>query len=82
MSSSDRRKVTTRRLQEMKESSVKIACLTAYDHLLASILDQAGIDVILIGDSAGTVFAGYDTTTGGAGSCGRNLRLSDREPEP
>ena len=62
MSSSDRRKVTTRRLQEMKESSERIACLTAYDHLMASILDQAGIDVILIGDSAGTVFAGYDTT--------------------
>ena len=56
------RKVTTRRLQEMKVRGEKIACLTAYDHLMAQILDQAGIDLILVGDSAGMVFAGYDTT--------------------
>lgn len=56
------RKVTTRRLQEMKASGERIACLTAYDYLTASILDEAGIDLILVGDSAGNVFAGYDTT--------------------
>jgi 3-methyl-2-oxobutanoate hydroxymethyltransferase len=62
MKGDKRRKVTTRRLQEMKEAGEPIACLTAYDHLMAAILDRSGIDVILVGDSAGTVFAGYDTT--------------------
>jgi len=62
MATIDDRKVTTRRLLEMKESGQRIACLTAYDHLTAAILDEAGIDLILVGDSAGTVFAGYDTT--------------------
>lgn len=62
MSDKPRRKITTRRLQEMKAAGEKIACLTAYDYLTASILDAAGIDVILVGDSAGTVFAGHDTT--------------------
>jgi 3-methyl-2-oxobutanoate hydroxymethyltransferase len=62
MTDSERRKVTTRRLQEMKEKGEPIACLTAYDHLMARLLDQADLDVILVGDSAGTVFAGYDTT--------------------
>jgi len=56
------RKVTTRRLHEMKTSGEPIACLTAYDYLTATILDAAGIDLILVGDSAGNVFAGYDTT--------------------
>ncbi|MBN1239881.1 MAG: 3-methyl-2-oxobutanoate hydroxymethyltransferase [Gammaproteobacteria bacterium] len=62
MNADSRRKVTTRRLQEMKEAREPIACLTAYDHLMAATLDRSGIDVILVGDSAGTVFAGYDTT--------------------
>lgn len=62
MPAHSRRKVTTRRLQEMKQAGEPIACLTAYDHLMAAILDRSGIDVILVGDSAGTVFAGYDTT--------------------
>jgi 3-methyl-2-oxobutanoate hydroxymethyltransferase len=56
------RKVTTRRLEEMKAAGERIACLTAYDFLTAAILDEAGIDLILVGDSAGTVFAGRDTT--------------------
>ena len=56
------RKVTTLRLQEMKQAGEKIACLTAYDFLTARLLDRAGIDVILIGDSASMVFAGNDTT--------------------
>jgi 3-methyl-2-oxobutanoate hydroxymethyltransferase len=49
-------------LQTMKASGEKIAVLTAYDYPFAKIMDQAGIDVILVGDSAGSVVAGYDTT--------------------
>ena len=56
------RKVTTLRLREMKDDGEKIACLTAYDFLTARFIDQAGIDVILVGDSASMVFAGNDTT--------------------
>ncbi len=56
------RKVTTLRLQEMKQSGEPISCLTAYDYLTARLLDQAGIDVLLVGDSASMVFAGNDTT--------------------
>ena len=56
------RKVTTLRLIEMKLASEKISCLTAYDYLTARMIDQAGVDVILVGDSASMVFAGNDTT--------------------
>jgi 3-methyl-2-oxobutanoate hydroxymethyltransferase len=56
------RKVTTLRLQEMKQAGERIACLTAYDYLTAQLLDTAGIDLILVGDSASMVFAGNDTT--------------------
>ncbi len=56
------RKVTTLRLAEMKHSKQKIACLTAYDFLTARLIDEAGIDLILVGDSASMVFAGNDTT--------------------
>src|SRR4051812_38239440 len=56
------RKVTTLRLREMKDDGEKIACLTAYDFLTARFIDQAGVDVILVGDSASMVFAGNDTT--------------------
>jgi len=62
MSTNATRKVTTRRLQEMHARGERIACLTAYDYLMASILDAAGIDLILVGDTAGNIFAGYDTT--------------------
>lgn len=55
-------KVTTEQLRKMKAKGQKIAALTAYDFTMAEILDQAGIDLILVGDSAATVFAGYDTT--------------------
>jgi len=58
----ENRKVTTLRLSEMKRAGEKIACLTAYDFLTARLLDQAGVDVILVGDSASMVFAGNDTT--------------------
>ncbi len=58
----DARKVTTRRLQEMKEQGKKIAMLTAYDYTTAKIVDGAGVDVILVGDSASNVMAGHHTT--------------------
>ena len=56
------RAVTTLRLQEMKRRGEKIAMLTAYDYSMAKILDGAGIDVILVGDSAANVMAGYEST--------------------
>ena len=56
------RKVTTQRLMEMKKRGEKISMLTAYDYSMASIIDQAGMDVILVGDSAGNVMAGHTTT--------------------
>lgn len=56
------KKVTTQTVVEMKEQGEKISMLTAYDYTMARIIDQAGIDVILIGDSASNVMAGYDTT--------------------
>jgi 3-methyl-2-oxobutanoate hydroxymethyltransferase len=56
------RKVTTLRLSEMKRAGERIACLTAYDYLTARLIDQAGVDVVLVGDSAAMVFAGNDTT--------------------
>lgn len=55
-------KVTTQTVVEMKHSGEKISMLTAYDYTLARIIDRAGIDVILVGDSASNVMAGYDTT--------------------
>lgn len=56
------KKITTHVLQEMKLKGEKIAMLTAYDYSMAAILDAAGIDVILVGDSASNVMAGYKTT--------------------
>lgn len=56
------RKVTTRRLVEMKQRGEKISMLTAYDFSSAKIIDEAGIDVILVGDSASNVMAGNTTT--------------------
>ena len=58
----DNRKVTTFRLIEMKQRGEKISMLTAYDYTMAGIIDQAGIDVILVGDSASNVMAGNVTT--------------------
>jgi 3-methyl-2-oxobutanoate hydroxymethyltransferase len=55
-------KLTTHRLLEMKTLGEKIAMLTAYDYSMAKILDEAGIDVILVGDSASNVMAGNETT--------------------
>lgn len=56
------RRVTTHVLNEMKLKGEKIAMLTAYDYSIARIIDEAEIDVILVGDSASNVMAGYDTT--------------------
>lgn len=56
------RVVTTYRLFEMKQRGEKISMLTSYDYSMARIVDQAGIDVILVGDSAANVMAGYETT--------------------
>ncbi len=56
------RKVTTHVLSEMKMKGEKIAMLTAYDYSLARIVDMAGLDVILVGDSASNVMAGWETT--------------------
>ena len=58
----DSRKVTTRRLTEMKAKGEKIAMLTAYDYSMAKLIDEAGMDVILVGDSASNVMAGNTTT--------------------
>lgn len=56
------RPVTTHRLMEMKQRGEKIAMLTAYDYSSARIMDAAGMDVILVGDSAANVMAGFDST--------------------
>ncbi len=56
------KKVTTHVLQEMKNRGEKIAMLTAYDFSMARILDAAGIDILLVGDSASNVMAGHETT--------------------
>jgi 3-methyl-2-oxobutanoate hydroxymethyltransferase len=55
-------RVTTKTVQEMKEAGVPIAMLTAYDYTSARLLDRAGIDVLLVGDSASNVMAGNETT--------------------
>lgn len=58
----DKRKVTTHRLIEMKKDGKKIAMLTSYDYTTAQIVDGAGMDIILVGDSASNVMAGNMTT--------------------
>ena len=58
----NKRKVTTARLLDMKQRGEKIAMLTAYDYSMAKLIDEAGIDVILVGDSASNVMAGNMTT--------------------
>ena len=59
---SDIKRVTTHQLHEMKQAGEKISMLTAYDYSMASLIDAAGIDVILVGDSASNVMAGNETT--------------------
>ena len=56
------KKITTHVLQEMKAENEKISMLTGYDYSMAKILDKAGVDIILVGDSASNVMAGHETT--------------------
>lgn len=56
------KRITTHQLQEMKNRGEKIAMLTAYDYSMAKLIDGAGVDVILVGDSASNVMAGHETT--------------------
>ena len=58
----DYKRVTTNSLQEIKKRGNKISMLTAYDYTLTKIIDSAGIDIILVGDSASNVMAGHETT--------------------
>jgi 3-methyl-2-oxobutanoate hydroxymethyltransferase len=61
-STGDRRRVTVRSLLEMKQRGERIVALTAYDFLFARLVDAAGVEIILVGDSVGQVFAGHDST--------------------
>src|SRR5690554_7864337 len=54
--------VTTKSLFDMKKNGEKVSMLTAYDYTMAKIVDSAGVDVILVGDSASNVMAGHETT--------------------
>ena len=58
----DAKRITTQVVHEMKQSGEKIAMLTAYDYTMATVVDQAGVDIILVGDSASNVMAGHETT--------------------
>jgi 3-methyl-2-oxobutanoate hydroxymethyltransferase len=58
----DYKRVTVKSLVEMKQNNEKISMLTAYDYTMAKIVDGAGVDVILVGDSASNVMAGHETT--------------------
>ena len=59
---SDIKKVTTHQIQAMKDRGEKISMLTAYDYSMAKLIDGAGVDIILVGDSASNVMAGHETT--------------------
>ena len=58
----ERRRTTVRDLLDMKQRGEKIVALTAYDYLFARLVDEAGVDIVLVGDSVGQVFSGYDST--------------------
>ena len=55
-------RVTVRVLRQMKQAGEKITMLTAYDYFTARVLDQCGVDMLLVGDTVGMAFAGHDTT--------------------
>lgn len=59
---SDIKKITTHQLQAMKDRGEKISMLTAYDFSMAHLIDSAGVDIVLVGDSASNVMAGHETT--------------------
>ncbi|NNK39522.1 MAG: 3-methyl-2-oxobutanoate hydroxymethyltransferase, partial [Winogradskyella sp.] len=56
------KRITVKTLVDMKSNKEKISMLTAYDYTMAKIVDEAGVDVILVGDSASNVMAGHETT--------------------
>jgi len=56
------KKITTKVIATMKKNGSRIVCLTAYDYITARLLDQSGIDLILVGDSLANVFQGQETT--------------------
>src|SRR5215204_5888394 len=56
------KRVTTNTIQEFKQKGIKTSMLTSYDYSMAKIVDAAGIDIILVGDSASNVMAGHETT--------------------
>jgi 3-methyl-2-oxobutanoate hydroxymethyltransferase len=58
----ERRRTTVRDLLDMKQRGDRIVALTAYDYLFARLVDEAGVDIVLVGDSVGQVFSGYDST--------------------
>jgi 3-methyl-2-oxobutanoate hydroxymethyltransferase len=58
----DAKRITTQTLREMKKDGIPVSMLTAYDYTSARIIDGAGVDVILVGDSASNVMAGHETT--------------------
>jgi 3-methyl-2-oxobutanoate hydroxymethyltransferase len=58
----DIKRVTTHTIQELKNKGEKISALTAYDHAMAQVVDSAGVELILVGDSASNVMAGHETT--------------------
>ena len=62
MSQSKQDRVTIKVLEKMKSNNEKISMLTSYDYSFAKIIDSAGIDIILVGDSASNVMAGHETT--------------------
>lgn len=62
LSTDNRKKITASKLLEMKQNSEKISMLTAYDYSMAAVIDRAGMDVILVGDSASNVMVGNNTT--------------------
>src|SRR5256885_14636453 len=62
LAKTDEKKITTHTLQEMKKRGEKISMITAYDFSFAKIFDNAGIDILLVGDSASNVMAGHETT--------------------
>ena len=60
--SQNTKRVTTKTIRELKEKSEKVTMLTAYDYTFAKLLDSAGIEMLLVGDSASNVMAGHETT--------------------
>ncbi|MBK9744467.1 MAG: 3-methyl-2-oxobutanoate hydroxymethyltransferase [Saprospiraceae bacterium] len=77
----DIKRITTHVLHAMKEKGEKISMLTAYDYSMAKILDEAGIDILLVGDSASNVMAGHETTPSdytGANGISRTIRYQGR----